>query len=418
MRCERATCEQNKCLTQRGLESLKPKDKRYGKPDGTVPGLQHIVHPTGARSAVLLPRINGKQVSIAIEGAALMTLAEIRAKAKDKLREIAAGQDPRAAKREAERAESETVAVVVERFLERDVRPSKRTAGEIERKFRTEVLPRWGSRPISSIKQRDVIELLDAIVDNGAPVQANRVLSTIRRLFAWCRERGLIGQSPCEFVRKPTSETPRDRVLADFELATIWRASGARPYPFGSFFQLLMLLGQRREEIAGMKWSELDPALTLWTLPRSRSKNNVARQVPIVPAVREILLGLPRLAGCDFVFTTTGKTSVTGYGRAKEALDAAIVRLNGEPLAPWVVHDLRRTMASGMAKLGVALPTVEKLLNHKGASFSGVAGIYMRHDFADERRAALELWAEHVHALDRGPGLQVIEGEQKVRLHG
>ena len=136
-----------------------------------------------------------------------------------------------------------------------------------------------------------------------------------------------------------------------------------------------MLLGQRREEIAGMKWSELDPALTLWTLPRSRSKNNVARQVPIVPAVREILLGLPRLAGCDFVFTTTGKTSVTGYGRAKEALDAAIVRLNGEPLAPWVVHDLRRTMASGMAKLGVALPTVEKLLNHKGASFSGVAGI-------------------------------------------
>ena len=228
----------------------------------------------------------------------------------------------------------------------------------------------------------------------------------------------MIDQSPCEFVRKPTSETQRDRVLTDSELATIWRASGTRPYPFGAYFRALLLTGQRREEVAGMKWSEFDPALTLWTLPRSRSKNNVAHQVPIVPAVREILLGLPRLAGCDFVFTTTGKTSVTGYGRAKEALDVAITRLNGEPLAPWVVHDLRRTMASRMAALGVALPTVEKLLNHKGASFSGVAGIYMRHDFADERRAALELWAEHVLWLDRGPALQVIEGEQKISLTG
>ena len=124
--------------------------------------------------------------------------------------------------------------------------------------------------------------------------------------------------------------------------------------------------------------------------------------MPLVPWVRSILATLPRIDGSDFVFTTTGRTPVSGFSRAKRALDGAVADLNGDAIPPWVMHDFRRTMARGMAKLGVALPVVEKLLNHVSGSFGGVAGIYQRHDFADENRMALELWALHLLALDLG----------------
>jgi integrase len=187
----------------------------------------------------------------------------------------------------------------------------------------------------------------------------------------------------------------------DHELALIWRAADATDYPFGPFTKLLMLTGQRREEIAGMRWSELDPDLTTWTLPRERTKNAEPHQVPIVPWARTILAGLPRMVGSDLVFTTTGRTSISGFSRAKTTLDAAVTKLNGGvPIAPWRIHDLRRTMATGMARLGVQLPVVEKLLNHISGSFAGVAGIYQRHDFADEKRQALEAWAQHLLTLD------------------
>jgi integrase len=153
-----------------------------------------------------------------------------------------------------------------------------------------------------------------------------------------------------------------------------------------------------------MRWSELDSDLTLWTLPAARAKNAVQHQVPIVPQVRSILAGLPRITGCDFVFTSTGKTSISGYSKAKAALDKVITGLNGDvEIPPWRLHDLRRSMASYMARLGVNLPVVEKLLNHTSGSFAGVAGVYQRHDFADEKRRALEVWGHHVLELTQPP---------------
>jgi integrase len=150
-----------------------------------------------------------------------------------------------------------------------------------------------------------------------------------------------------------------------------------------------------------MRWSELAPDLTAWTLPRERTKNNEPHTVPLVSAVRAILAGLPRFEGSDFVFTTTGRTPISGFSRAKINLDAAITEMNGgKPIPPWRLHDLRRTFATNMAKLGASLPVVEKLLNHVSGTFGGVQGIYQRHDFADEKRAALECWAQHLLTLD------------------
>ena len=396
-----------KILTQRAVEAAKPKADRFGKPDGLVPGQQLVVHPGGKKSYRLLARINGGQVNFPIGDATVLSLAQARTEGKRILAEIALGKDPRETKQEAVRTASETVEIVARRFIERHAKANNKTWREVQRKLEVNVLPHWGKRPIASITQRDVIALLDSIVDRGAAVEANRILATVRKLFNWACERGTIETSPCARVKAPTPERARDRVLDDREISLIWRAANALGYPFGPFVQLLILTGQRREEVAGMKWSELDRDLVNWVLPRERVKNNEPHQIPIVPWARSILADLPRIENSDFVFTTTGSTSISGYSRAKTSLDAAIATLNGgEPIASWTFHDLRRTMASRMAKLGVQLPTVEKLLNHISGTFGGVQGIYQRHDFADEKRAALEVWAQHLLTLDlveRGP---------------
>ena len=311
-------------LTQRGVESAKPKAARYGKRDGIVPGLRLIVHPAGEKTFALFTRVNDRLTNFKIGSASTLSLAEARDLAKTKLGEIAGGKDPRVVKQTKAEAEAETVALVVERFITRHVKVKNRTANEIERKLRVEVLPRLGKRPLASITQRDIIALLDAIVDRGAGTQANRVLSTLRKFFNWCCERGLLDRSPCDRVKAPTPETKRDRVLEDSELALIWQGAERLGYPFGPYFQLLMLTGQRREEIAGMRWAEINSSLTLWTLPRERVKNNEPHTVPLVPWARSILASLPRIEGSDFVLTTTGEASISGYSKAKAALDAEI----------------------------------------------------------------------------------------------
>ena len=141
-----------------------------------------------------------------------------------------------------------------------------------------------------------------------------------------------------------------------------------------------------------MRWSELSSDLTLWTIPKARAKNSVEHQVPLAPWARSILDDTPRINGSDFVFTTNGKAAANNYAKVKRALDAALAR----PIDPWTFHDLRRSMATTMARLGVQLPVVEKVLNHTGSSFSGVAGIYQKFNFADEKRQALEIWAAHL----------------------
>jgi integrase len=325
-------------------------------------------------------------------------LAQARDNAKRQLALIAGGGDPRAVKKAAAESDAETVEHVARLFIDRHAKPRLRTWQEIEWRLNREVLPKWGRRPISSITRRDVIELLDAIVDRGVPVTANRTLTVVRKMFSWAIERSLIETSPFDHVKPPAAEVSRDRVLDDAELALVWQASEALGYPFGTFVQLLVLTGQRREEGAAMRWSELD--LTNWTLPRERTKNAEPHALPVVSGMKALLADLPRFEGSDFVFTTNGRTPVSGFSKAKINLDAAIAELNGgKPIPPWRLHDIRRTFATNMAKLGVSLPVVEKLLNHVSGSFGGVAGIYQRHDFADEKRDALERWSRRVLEL-------------------
>jgi integrase len=393
-----------KIISQRTVESAKPpKDGRAAKADGIVPGMQFIVHAGGKKSFRLIARVHGKQVNLEIGDASLMTLSDARIKARGILGAIANGEDPRETKQEAARVASETVAVVARRFVLRHAQAHNKTWKEVQRKLDVNVLPHWGRRPIASITRRDVVALLDEIVDRGAVVEVNRVLATIRKLFSWAVERDLIEVSPCAGVKPPTPERARDRVLTDAELALVWRVADRIGYPFGAFTRLLVLTGQRRAEVAGMRWSELDADRSLWTIPAERVKNGVEHTVPLSPWAKGIIAGLPRIAGSDFCFSTTGVTSISGYSRAKRSIDAGIAELNdGTPIPPWILHDIRRSVASGMARLGVSLPTIEKVLNHTSGSFAGIVGVYQRHNFADEKRNALERWGMHVADLVSG----------------
>jgi integrase len=170
-------------------------------------------------------------------------------------------------------------------------------------------------------------------------------------------------------------------------------------WPFGPVVRLLILSGQRRSEIAGMHWQEIDFEKRVFTLPKERAKNGAEHAVPLSSAAIAILESVPRIASkTGLVFTTNGKSPVDGFGSAKVRLDAS---LPGS-MPSWVLHDLRRTFASGCARLGIGLPVVEKLLNHTSGSFRGVTGIYQRFDFASEQRAAVETWARYVEALVTG----------------
>jgi integrase len=206
-------------------------------------------------------------------------------------------------------------------------------------------------------------------------------------------------------VKPPTAERSRDRVLSDDELFLVWEAADRIGYPFGPLVQVLALTGQRRDEVGCMRWSELSLESRLWTLPRERTKTDTAHEVPLSDKAIVALKALPRLAQSDFVFSSNGAGSVSGYSKAKHRLDALLPA----DMPAWRLHDLRRTCASGLARLGINLPVIEKVLNHSSGSFAGIVGVYQKHSFADAKRQALEAWGRHIDALVSGrPASKVV----------
>jgi integrase len=198
------------------------------------------------------------------------------------------------------------------------------------------------------------------------------------------------------------NEQQRDRVLSDAEIVRVWNACDVIGWPFGTLFRILLLTAQRRDEVAELRWLELDLNAALWTLPKERAKNNRTHEVPLAPTVVEMLAARPRLDESDLIFTTNGKTAVSGFSQAKRRLD----ELAG--VQDWRLHDLRRTATTGMAKLGVEPHVADRILNHKQGVIRGVAAVYNRHAYLDERRAALNLWAAYVLRLVKPTDAKVV----------
>jgi integrase len=381
-------------LTVRSVETIRPSAERREIPDGIMPGLYLIVQPSGAKSWAVRYRHQGQPRKHTIGSFPTVDLKTARLLGGKALRAAAEGRDPGREKMQSRAAKADSIDRVVEDFLERHVRRSNRprSAQETERLLRLHVLPRWRGRTVHEITRRDVLDVLDRVVDGGAPIAANRALAAVRKLFNWCVAQDILSASPCAGVKPPTAERSRDRVLSDDELRLVWQAADQVGWPFGPLVQLLALTGQRRDEVGRMQWSEIDIEKRLWALPAGRVKNSQLHQVPLSDAALDVLKGAPQIAGSPFVFTTNGIAPSSAYSKNKRRLDALLP----SDLPAWRLHDLRRTAASGMARLGINLPVIEKVLNHASGSFAGIVGVYQRHSFADEKRQALERWGAFV----------------------
>ena len=262
--------------------------------------------------------------------------------------------------------------------------------------------PKLMGKPVPHIGRADLQPIIDGIPAKNRGIR-RAVFAYASVLFGWAHKRGDITENPLAGMAKPEAPKARDRVLTDDELASLWKSSAKLGDPFGPFFRLLILTGQRRSEVAAINWTELDRSTATWTIPAGRAKNGLAHIVPLcAPAVAE----LDRLGkGEDwpkagFVLTTTGHSPISGMTKAKMALDAAITEArDSEALPGWRIHDLRRTLATGFQRLGVRFEVTEATLNHVSGAKGGVAGIYQKHDWKDEKRAALDAWARHVAAI-------------------
>jgi integrase len=386
-----------KALNARTVETAKPAAERREIADGLLPRLYLVIQPSGSRSWAVRYRHHGHPCKYTLGRYPAIDLASARKLASAALRAVAEGRDPTQEKKRARSTKADDIETVAAQFIERHCNRSNRprTAAETARLLQQHVLPRLRGQTVREITRRDVLDVLDRVVDGGAPIAANRTLAAIRKLFNWCVSRDIIALSPCAGVKPPTPERSRDRVLSDDELVAVWRAADKIGRPFGALVHLLALTGQRRDEVAGMRWDELDLEGRLWALPRGRVKTDQGHVVPLSAAAVAIIGSIPRIADSPFVLTTNGTAPSSGYSKGKRKLDA----LRPPDMPPWRLHDLRRTVASGMARLGINLPVIEKVLNHASGSFAGIVSVYQRHSFADEKRAALEAWGQHVERL-------------------
>lgn len=352
-----------------------------------------------------------KDFSIGKHGAP-WTVDSARKQARIILGKVADGQDPQAEKVSARTPTNGTsfedvASLFLDRHVRRKLRPS--TIRDYESIVLKRLVPEWGTRQTRDIRRSDVHALLDPIEDE-TPVMARLTFAVTRRLFGFALERDLIDESPCAGLKGPAVPKARDRVLSDDEMRLVWEHSAKMGFPFRQAFRLLLLTGQRRSEVGGMKWSELDLDAAVWTIPAARAKNGRAHLVDLAPEAIAEIRATPRIG--EYVLGVAGRSPLQGWSKAKRNLDAKLAEVAAETGAPapstWRIHDLRRTAATGMAGLGFGPHVVERVLNHVSGAQGGLVGVYQRHEYRNERKAALMAWASIVASPAGANGTNVV----------
>lgn len=420
-----------KAFSDTMIRSLKAPVKRIEMGDngqGSVGGLFLILQPSGALSWAFRYRSPVHRNANGQPAAKKLTLstkcdrqkpriADARAEALQAKGMVRDGLDPIDQKNEEKAASIDrlnTIGGQLDVFLERHVcannKPS--TATEVQRIIETYLRPRWGRKRLTQLMRRDVIELLDELVDDGKGTMANRVFATVRKFGNWLVERGAISTSFAAGVRAPAKERTRDRVLGDMEIRLLWKATEKIDI-FNCLVRVALLTGARRGEVAGMAASELHENSNgpFWVIPAVRTKTSTEHVVPISAAIKAEIDRVPKVQKSKLVFSTTGNSAFSGFARAKRRLDRTMLEIaqqdalmSGDAadtvvIKPWTLHDLRRTCASGLAKVGTPVHVTEAVLNHKSGTFAGIVTVYQRHDYADEKRRALSAWSAYVADL-------------------
>jgi integrase len=407
---------EKRTLTDRTLRSLKAKDKPYDVRDAEVRGLRVRVMPSGQRSFVLLARHSGKHSAPtrrALGVYDVMSLAEARDEAREWQKLIKRGVDPSTIK-ERERADKEreqknTFRAVLAAF-NKDKLEGLRRGHEVNRDLEKLADDAgWGGRPITEITALEVRDVIKQYKDRGKIHHAHNLLGYIRRLFNWAIDQQVyvgLETSPCDRL-KPNAiigeKKLRNRILNDIELRAAWIAADSMGYPYGALFKLLMLTGQRKSEVAEARWSEFDLAKKVWTIPADRMKADAAHIVPLSDDALVVLESLPRFNGGDYLFSVSnGRAPVRAFSAAKRLFDAEILKALREneqkaKLSPFVIHDLRRTMRTGLS----AIPNISDLVRELviGHTKPGLHKVYDQHAYLDEKRFALDAWAARLRSI-------------------
>ncbi len=417
-----------KKLSATAIEKIKPRSNRREIPDGARPNLYLVIQPSGRKSWAVRYRFYGRARKLTLTG--FPSLATARKLAQDAMDAVAEGRDPAQEKREARTANVERIDFesALRDFFRKHTR--KKNGDAIRESTRRErarllglkpdparsgewirtgngALKRWNGRTLESITKADVLDLLDVVAEAG-PVLANRTLAALRTFFGWCVKRDRLSKSPCDGVDDPSPEKTRDRVLSDPELSAVWHESEKEGFPFGRLVQMLILTGCRLGEVRGALWSEINTDRREWLIPGARTKNGRDHLVPLSDSALAIFDIMPEIKGTGLIFTTTGKTPYSGITRAKQRLQKAVAKRLSDAPERWTLHDLRRTFVTGLQRLGFPLEIAEACVNHKSGTLDGVAGIYARHDYAEEKQRAFAAWARHVEAIVSGEPAKVV----------
>jgi integrase len=391
-------------LTDAKLQGLKaPATGRIEISDAKVPGLRVRVGTSGAVTFIVRKRVGGQVRNITLgRYGPRFGLADARKAARTTLSDIEAGKDPAAAVT-AKRRTGQGKGTI--RALWPAYKASKadlRSIGEVERIFDRYVLPAMGDRMADAVTRADVSAMIDDIAAT-APVMARAVHAQLSAFYSWAMPRlDRLPSNPCRDAGRPAKPKARDRVLSDAELRAMWQEAELQPLPWGPAVKLLILTGQRRSEVFEAEWPEIDLDGALWTIPADRAKNGVAHLVPLSGEALAILRAIPATEGSTRVFPAAGngENSASGISkvvdRYRRAIDKALERSQSDR---WTLHDIRRTVATGLQRLGVRIEVTEAILNHVSGSKGGIAGVYQRHDWQEEKRTALDAWAREVDRI-------------------
>ena len=393
-------------LTDMQLRNLKPQAQRYMV--WADNGLGVRVSPKGRKSFIYMYRHEGRARFMTLGDYPRLTLADAHKAHAEAMKKVEQGIDP-GAEALAERAEERqapTVEVLADEYLEKWAKPRKRSWREDERILKKDVIPEWGRRKAREITRRDVIRLLDGIVDRGAGIMANRSLATIRKMFNFAVSRDIVAVSPCLSVRSPAQEQRRDRVLTTDEIRALWYAlEGAKMMAEGTklALKLQLVTSQRKAEIVTARWDEIDLTDKWWTIPPEKAKNKMAHRVPLSPLALELLQEAKKITGdSPWIFPSPQ----TDRHITPEAIDHALRRPGLEALGfTFVPHDLRRTAASLMTGMGISRMVVSKILNHVER---GITAVYDRHSYDLEKRQALDAWGRKLQDVVEGTESNVV----------
>lgn len=375
-------------LTDRLIQSIRPDGPRLTIADTTVQGLEIRVTEKGVKTFAVRFRVNGSRGRETIGTYPAVTLAKARKRALSILARAADGDDPRQ-----KDVSNMTVGQLASEYVEVYATKNQKSWKETKRLLEKHVAAQIGNLKIADLRRGDIVGLMDRLQNDGLTTQVNRVQTKLKEILNWAVDRGYIQASPAAGMNRPIKEISRDRLLAPDELRALWKVIETLSEPSKSMLKTLLLTGQRRDEVRLMQWSEINFEEAVWVIPAERTKPKRIQVVPLSAAMVELLRNQQTgelMAKAGYVFTVNGDKPYAGHKRLKQRLD----ELSG--VTGWIFHDLRRTVASGMAELKIPEEVVRRILNH---ATKGITAVYNRHDYLDEKREALNAWAERLEVI-------------------